>query len=191
MASTHLEPPVSEANTPAPKKSKKKLVILLAGVLLLSAGGAGAAWFIMKKPAGDEAHAEEKPAHAAKPLFTSLDAFTVNLQDPAGDRYAQIGVTLQYEKPETEAAIKDHLPALRNDILLLIAAKRIDELLSPEGKQKLAQEIQAAVGKGLGATSGGEDDEDEDEKAKNKKRKKARKVENPVQAVLFSQFIVQ
>jgi flagellar FliL protein len=194
---------MSDAQAPA-KKSPKMLVLLVAAVLLL-AGGGGAWWFLQKKngdDGDDEARVEKK--HAAKPLFTTLETFTVNLSDPRGDRFAQVGVTLQFEDPKLELEIKDHMPAIRNEILLLISSKQIEELLTVDGKLKLAQEIRVKTGRALGvdlpdlpkaapADAAGHDDADEDEpKPKKKgKRKKAPEVVNPITQVLFSQFIVQ
>ncbi|MGZ5179102.1 MAG: flagellar basal body-associated FliL family protein [Ramlibacter sp.] len=218
----------------APKKSKKLLVVAPA-VLLLAGGGAGAWYFLGHKAADGDDAAEAsvaKQKHEAKPLFTTLDPFTVNLQDPRGERFAQIGVTLQFEDPKVEMLVKDRMPAVRNDILMLISSKQIEDLLSMEGKQKLAQEIRLRAGRALGVdlpdpepakdqpaavkdtaadkesvakadAKGGEhadpaasDDEDDDKAARraaarHKKRKHKDAPENPIQQVLFSQFIVQ
>lgn len=180
---------MSEAKkSDAPHKSKKKLVTLLAGVLLLAAGGAGAAWFVLKPEAqgraGEEA-AYVAPKPARKALYQTLDVFTVNLQDPRGERFAQVGVTLQYEDADVETALKGRLPAVRNDILLLLSAKTPEELLTPEGKQQLAQQIRATVGKSLGH------EERPLGAAGDSGAPRPRKSSNPIQAVLFSQFILQ
>ncbi|MGE0330453.1 MAG: flagellar basal body-associated protein FliL [Ramlibacter sp.] len=187
------------AETPAaaPKKSRKKLIIVAALGLVLASGGAGAAWFMLRKPAdGAAAVAEKKPP--AKPVFMPLDVFTVNLQDPRGERFAQVGVTLQLKDAATEAELKERLPAVRNEILLLLSSKRIDELLSDDGKRELAQQIRARAAHGMGlkvdepavvpaavpaaaAASG----------AAVAAAPKAAPVDNPVHNVLFSQFIVQ
>ena len=137
------------AETPAdaPKKSgKKKIIILAVAGLVLAGGGGGAAWFMMgKNKAPDAAHppvAEKKPA--AKPIFKTLEIFTVNLKDPNGERYAQVGVTLQLRDSAAEKDLDERLPAVRNEVLLLLSSKRIEELLSDEGKRMLAQQIRQA-----------------------------------------------
>lgn len=138
----------------APKKKSKKLPILILGAVL-AAGGGGAAWYFMKPKApqgeGAEAAAAAAPKkEEKKAIFVPLDPFTVNLQDGRGERYAQIGLTLQLDDPVAENAVKDKLPAVRNGILLLISSKTIDELLTPEGKQKLALQVGVRAAQAIG-----------------------------------------
>ncbi|MET0311186.1 MAG: flagellar basal body-associated FliL family protein [Burkholderiaceae bacterium] len=197
----------------APKKSKKLLFIAL-GVVLLAGGGGGGAWFFMKGKA--PAHAEGAEASAAapkkeekKPIFVPLEPFTVNLQDARGERYAQIGVTLQVEDPLVENAIKDKLPAVRNGILLLISSKTIDDLLTPEGKQKLALQVGVRSAQAIGTDITDADvqpaaapvaaavpasapvDIPPGMQLIPVAAKVRKSPDNPVKNVLFSQFIVQ
>lgn len=173
------------SDAPAAEKkggSKKLIVIALVAVLAAGGGGAGAFFFLGGKAEAGEAKAETKKK-AAKPLFTTLDPFTVNLQDTRGERFAQIGITLQFEDPKLEMELKDRLPAVRNEILLLISSKEIEELLTTEGKQKLAEEIRARAAKAMGIEVAAADTGD--------KAKDGKGVPNPIHGVLFSQFIVQ
>jgi len=156
----------AEAPATAPKKSRKKLIIVVALGLVLASGGAGAAWYMLNKPAPGGAVAEKKKP-PPKPVFAPLDVFTVNLKDERGERFAQVGVTLELKDAAAEAELKERLPAVRNEILLLLSSKRIDELLTDEGKRALAQEIRTRSAAGMAA--------------------KPESVPN----VLFSQFIVQ
>lgn len=184
-----------------PKKGgKKKLVIILAALAILLAGGGGAAFFMMKKKAaaaeeGDEegdapAKVEHAPAaHAPDighpPTFVPMDAFTVNLADKDAERYAQIGVTLQVDDAKFAESMKAFMPAIRNGILMVLAHKTSEELLSRDGKEKLAEEIMREAVRPMGI----EIDDEEDGGGKKKKKKRA--VHNPVTQVLFSSFIVQ
>ena len=165
------------ATPPAPKKKFAKLILLVLGGVLLAAGGAGGAWFALGGRPAAAAHAPE-PEAPKKPLFTTLEPFTVNLHDPRGERFAQVGVTLQFDDPDMEATIKDRLPAVRNNILMLISSKQMEELLTVEGKQALADQIRTQAGRALGV----------EPKAVGKDGKP---VENPIRQILFSQFIVQ
>ena len=180
---------------PAPAKSKKMLFII-AAVLVLALGGGGAFFYISKQRAaaadGEEA-APEKAAHAdpkKAPAYLPLDNMVVNLADPGGEKVAQIGITLEVLDAHASDSVKAYLPTIRSSILMLIAQRTSEELLTQEGKQKLAADIlhQASI------PFGGSDEEHVDEAPTTKKKKPAKKVAHadfPVVGVLFSSFIVQ
>jgi len=188
--------PAAEA---APKGGgNKKLIIILAFVLLLVlGGGAGLLLILKKKPAEDgedggeqvEAPAPKK-AHAKSdhpPTFVPLDPFTVNLADRDADRFAQVGVTLEVEDPKFADQIKAYMPAVRGNILMVLSRKTAADLLTQEGKEKLAREINREAVRPMGIEL---DDEDDEDTPKKKKRRRAR-VESPITGVHFSNFIVQ
>ncbi|WP_046115789.1 flagellar basal body-associated FliL family protein [Aquincola tertiaricarbonis] len=190
---------------PAPKKGNKKLIIIIASVLLLVLGGGAAAFFLLKKPHAEAEEGEEAAAPAPKaekkvqhsldpknaPTFVPLDPFTVNLADRDAERYAQIGITLEVDDPKLPDALKAYMPAIRNNILLLLAQKTAAQLLDREGKEKLAEQIRREASRALGYEIDEEDDEAADEdKPKKKKKKRAQQV-LPISAVHFSNFIIQ
>lgn len=170
-------------------KSKAKLLIIVGIALaVLLAGGGAAAFFMSQKgndgegesaraAAGEEAEAEEQDAPKAKkkakkkaksghpPIFVSLDPFTVNLSDTDADRFAQIQLVLEVTEKTVDEELKAQLPAVRNAILLLLSSKNARELLTLEGKEKLATEVVAATAARIG--------------------------EDKVESVHFAQFIVQ
>jgi flagellar protein FliL len=187
----------------APKKGgKKMLIIILAVVLLLGLVGGGAALFLMKKASdraaaeagGDEAPAQ-RPAQSrvdpsAPPSFVPLDPFVVNLADRDADRYAQIGITLEVDDAKFSEQMKPFMPAIRNNILMILAHKSAADLLSREGKEKLAEEIARESVRPMGIEIDPPEAEEESE-TKSRKRKRRAEVHNPVRQVLFSSFIVQ
>ena len=203
------------AETPAPKKSNKKLIIIIAAaVLLLTLGGGGAFMMLKKKPIDEDDEAADShatPAKTAKaaaanaapkhdparpPAYVPLDPFTVNLADREAERYAQVAVTLELADPKTADHIKNFMPAIRNNILMVLAHKSAADLLSLEGKVKLAGEVQRASSRALGVQVGEpsaevDDEEAETTQSKKKKKKKAPDVVLPISAVHFSNLIVQ
>jgi flagellar protein FliL len=191
MATTAVPVEAAPADTPPAGKSKKKLLLIAAAaalVLLLAAGG-GAAWWMMKKsdkPAEDaeladaDEHAEEVKAKKKKkddkkhtPVFLPLEMFTVNLADREAERYAQVGITLELSDAKSGDVLKAYMPAVRNDILMLLAHKKASELQERAGKVTLANEIRRAAMKPFDDG----DSESEDDGA--------------VRAVHFSSFIIQ
>jgi flagellar protein FliL len=208
------------AEAPPPKKGKKKLIIILAAVLTLVLAGGGGAVFMLKKKAsadeeGDEAVASETdtkasakdaPKRDAKtpPAYVPLEVFTVNLADRDVERYAQVGITLELLEAKDADKLKLFMPAIRNNILMVLSHKTSQELLEREGKTKLAQEVQRAASRALGvevrepdAEAAAADDEDKPKKKGQNGDKGAKKAKKPVEAPLpilavhFSNFTVQ
>ena len=178
-----------------PGKSKKLIVIIAVVVVLLAVAGGGAAWFLSKRHAVD-AEGEAAPAKshepAVAPTFLPIDTLVVNLADNGGERFAQIGITLELADTKTSDLIKQHMPSIRNGIILLASQRTSDELLTREGKEKLAADILREVSKPLGFDEptpkkrSSRNDDEEDVQPRNRKA-----AANPVRRVLFSGFIVQ
>jgi flagellar FliL protein len=195
--------PETSEGSPAPAKSKKLLIIIGVAVLVMVLGGAGAFYFISKQRAaaaaeegGDDAAPAKAAAHAEKkapPVYLPLDPMVVNLADPGGEKVAQVGITLEVTDEKASANVKLYLPTIRSSVLLLISQRTAEELLKPEGKQRLAKDIlrKAAVPFGGDDSEEHADPVDETPKGKPSKKKKAEHDDFPVVGVLFSSFIVQ
>lgn len=195
---TKPEAEASEGEAPkAGGKSKKLLIIVAIVVVVLIAVGAGAFFYISKqRAAAAAAEGEEAPApvaaHApagAPPVYLPLETMVVNLADPGGEKVAQVGITLEVRDAHASDSVKAYLPTLRSAILMLISQRTAEELLSAEGKQKLAQDIldEAAVPFGGGSHGHAA----EEAPAGKKPKTKAPPPQYPVVKVLFSSFIVQ
>lgn len=134
--------PDSEQPAASPSK-KKKLIIIGAAALLLIAGAGGGAWFFLNAraphAAGAPAKEEHKPEKA--PVFLALDTFTVNLQADDMQQFLQVNMTLKVADEETVERLKINMPQVRNRLLLLLSSKKPAEILTVEGKKKLAAEI--------------------------------------------------
>jgi flagellar FliL protein len=188
---------------PAPKGKKKLLIIIAAAVLVLVLGGGGALWYISKQKAAALAAEEEggdgaAPTHApaaaghgdakAPPVYLPMDNMVVNLADPGGERVAQVGITLAVTDAHAGDSVKAYMPTIRSGVLMLLSRKTSEELLSPEGKQKLIEEILVETSIPFG---GGHQADAEEHPAGNKKSKKQPAAQYPVVGVLFSSLIVQ
>jgi flagellar protein FliL len=180
-----------------PAKSKKLMVIVLAAVVLLAVAGGGA-WFLLKPKAEDaDVEAVKPKAAAAPPTYLPLESVVVNLADPGGDRFVQIGITLEISDAKSADTVKSFMPAIRSGILMVVSQRTTQELLQLEGKEKLAADIKREVSRPLGFEIAEEADPEEQPapkkgaKGKADKKPKKKTEANPVQRVLFSSFIVQ
>jgi flagellar FliL protein len=172
------KPPAEGAEAAKPKS--KKMLFIIIGVVVLALAGAGAFFFLKK---GDQAEGEEGDAKSSKetakhskpatpPVFMPIESLVVNLGDQGTSRFAQVGITLQIMDAPTGEAIKALMPVLRNGILKTVSKRTSADLLSPDGKDKLAEEILELI-------------REVTDMPTNKKGY------SPVEAVLFSSFIVQ
>ena len=212
----------SDAPTAKKPGGKKKLMVMIAAAaIVLGGAGVGALLYMKNQRAAAEAaaaaaddgdatadagapKAEKKHEHNAHPVFVPMDPFVVNLADHEADRYAQIGIVLEVPDEHVGEEIKTFLPAIRNNILLLLAHKSSADLAGGEGKEKLARQIRRESLKAMGEEV---DDEDEDADAapvadaasgaasapvkKKKKKKAAEAADAPIRSVQFSSFIIQ
>ncbi len=172
------EPAASEqapAEDAQPKpKGKKMLVIIVAVVaFVVLAGGGVAVWLLTSKPhaeqkAGNGVDEEEaKEDEAAPPVYEKLDQFTVNLAD--GESYLQVEIHLLIADAKVAEKLKLRMPEVRDDIIRLLSSMTAEDLSVLEGKDTLADEIQAKVNKLLGV----------------------KRASQGVKKVLFNAFIIQ
>lgn len=172
----------AETATPVAKPKSKRL--LMVGVLLvLMAVAVAGGWLYLQKRNADimlgveEEHEEEEEevvVEMAAPVYLPLDTMVINLA-PDGDRVAQIGITLEVVDNAALERVKNYLPALRSDILLLLSQRTAEELLTNEGKEKLKADILASAAAQLKAP----------------RKPGERRMPQPVRKVHFSSFIVQ
>lgn len=192
---------VADQAPPTKKSGKRKKLLLaaVAAVVLLAIAGGAALW-LLRAPAEPDDADEATPArdvasarHAAKaPVFLPLEPFTVNLADRDSDRYVQIAVTLEIEDAHFGDRLREYMPAIRHNILMVLAQKSAAELLTPEGKDKLAREIRRESLRPLGITvDDAAQDAGDEASAKKGQRKKAAPPVYPVRSVQFASFIIQ
>lgn len=185
-------------DTPATAKPKRrKLLYILLALILLGLLAAGGALYVLKKNIAEDDHTDDDaqdtslstPARpSTPPVFLPLDNMVVNLADTGGTRFVQIGISLQIQDTKTGEAMKAYMPSIRSSVLLLISQRTSEEMLQIAGKEKLARDIVADISRIMGyrapepaGAAGGD----------RARRSSDKLPPNPVQAVLFSSFIVQ
>lgn len=156
MRSIMAEPaPAAAEAAPSPKSKKKLLLVIIAAVVLLGGGGTAAWMFLGKKPDtqvtetgkdgkpikdGKKGKSEKK--EEAKPKlpaqFVELDPpFVVNFEPGASARFLQVAVQLMTRDPHMVEFLKANTPIIRNDLLLLLGNRNVEEVSTNEGKEAL------------------------------------------------------
>jgi flagellar protein FliL len=141
-----------QAAVPETKKKNKLVLWLVLGAVLALMGGGGflaRKYFTGSQAAPDQgAGAKERAAiHNVKSVM-NLDAFLVNLGDTETTRFVKVTFRLGLddaksgEEYTSDAVI---LAATRDKIISLLSVKTAEELLSPDGKERLRSEIREKV----------------------------------------------
>jgi len=176
------EAPKENAGGAAKKGKTKLLIIAGVALTLLLGGGGAAAYFVLGKKKHDVAQVEEEeetPAEESKekveaksekaadkatakkskkkkrtgpPVFVELDMFTANLKDDDADRFIQIKLVAEVRDAPSGEMLKNMMPAVRNEVLLLLGSKEAKDIATRDGKERLAGEIVAAANKTLDGT---------------------------------------
>jgi flagellar FliL protein len=174
-----------DAEAVAGMSKKKKLV--LAGLALLAVAGGAAGWYFLSagnagagraaaKPAveeetaasGDAEQGGESAAAAVKylPFDTAL---VVNVEHTKRVRFLQVNLEVMSHDDKVLEAVKTHMPAIRNSLVLLLSNQDYKTLSSSTGKEQLRAAAREEIGKILAAN----------------------KVASNVEAVFFTGFVMQ
>jgi len=137
---------VKENQEEKPKKSKLKLIIIGVIVLLLGAGGFFG-YSKYKKANEKEAEKEEQVS-----IIIPLKSFVVNLFDKKGigKRYLKITMEIEVGKEEDKLKIENHIPQLRDTVLILLSSQTLKDINTMEGKLELKHAILLRMNQILG-----------------------------------------
>lgn len=156
-------------------KSKTKLIIFsVVGALLLVGVSVGATFFLL---GGTGSHGEQDMAEGAEeskpmapPVYLSLDPpFVVNFQYGSGVRYLQVAVEVMSRDPKGIEAVQQHMPAIRNNLVLLFSSLDFESISTREGKEKVRASVLDDIQKLLQENTG----------------------EPGIEAVYFTSFVMQ
>lgn len=190
----------TEAEAPPPRKKGKLILFIVIGVLVLVLGGGGAAYFLMKKKTVDEGEdgedapkevktkKKDKKADNTPPSFHKFDKpFTVKLQTETQEAYLQAEVQLRVLDQAALELLKQYDPELKHRIMLILLTKKASELGTAQGVQRLSNEIRETVNNTLEPPAV----KRRKDKAEVKEPSDLAAPDAPVQAVLFTSFIIQ
>lgn len=137
----------------------KKIILIAVGVLLLAGIGVGAMLFLKEEPPAEGEAAEEtteKPSNVADPIYQGLDPdFVVAFQNPQTVRFIKLSIEAMARDDDVIEAVKLHMPAIRDRVIILLSSKSEDSLLDTDGKEQLREELLAAVQDVLNENTGG------------------------------------
>jgi flagellar FliL protein len=137
-----------------PVGSKKKLILIIVIGLIIIGGGAGGAFFFMGDKSG-EPSAEVVEEVVKKAHYFSLDPpFVVNFHSDGRGRFLQITLDAMTHDEAVLDVVRTHMPAIRNDLILLFSEQDSATLVTPEGKDALRAATLATIQKVIEKESG-------------------------------------
>jgi flagellar protein FliL len=130
---------------PAKKSGKGLIMVILGAVVVLGALGFFGYRYYMGK--GHKGAAEKTGQTAIKEEVKdtlALEPFLVNLADKDESRFVKTTFQLGLAEKMKEDS-KSSVPAMRDSIITLLSSKTADQILTPQGKDKLREEIRTRV----------------------------------------------
>lgn len=125
--------------------------IILIGLLIFLVA-MGASYFLMKSLM---APLMPKTEEAAKEVtinggLVSAGEFTTNVNDPAGNRYLKVEVSLELSDKKSVDSIADYMPIIRDCILTILSSKTVVDLNDREAlKDEIKVDLNKKLGKGF------------------------------------------
>jgi flagellar protein FliL len=151
------------AATAAAAQKKKKLMMLgglIAALLLVSGGGTWALLHFLadEDPAAQQATAdapaeegEEEPAAPAEPTraqaqYLQLEpTFLANYMVKGRQHYLQLAVAVMTRDEAALKAMHEHMPLIRNRLVMLLSGEVFETLQTDEGRLRLQEKLLAAI----------------------------------------------
>lgn len=152
----------------ATKSGKTKtIVIITVGVILAVGLSVGATLYFTGAFSGDEstdeagqaksakAKAEAKSTEVKPALYMALEPeFIVNFEDQSRASFLQIKTQVMARDQAVLDALQQHMPVVRNNILLLLSGQKYEQVSTTQGKETLRGEIRKAINKVLKKETG-------------------------------------
>jgi flagellar FliL protein len=141
------------------KKSMKKLWIVIVLLVLVTAVGVtlGLSYFkgvqlVFENKDTIEDQKDQEPGEEAGPeepravvATLALEPFLVNLADRDSVRFVKTSFRLGLGKELEEKKIEMKIPAIRDSIITLLSSKTAEQIMTPQGKDKLRQQVRTRV----------------------------------------------
>lgn len=145
---------------PATGGGKKKMLILAVAAIVLIAASAGGMYFVLgggdaaEPVAGAELEGvatEEEVVEVdpeAEPIYFAMSpAFLINFEQDGRTRYLQIEMQVMSFDQAVIDKVEANMPAVRNDLILLLSDQDYPSLATVEGKDGLRKEVLDSINK--------------------------------------------
>lgn len=135
----------AEVDRKAKRKQRIKLIVLAVLLVLLSVGVTlGLLHFLVEdEPEGDPAVVEQAPPEPAsqEAIYYPLnEKLVVNYNVRGRQRFLQVEISMMFRDNAVAKALEQHMPRIRNDLIMLMSGQEFEDLQTPEGRELLRQD---------------------------------------------------
>ena len=140
--------------------AKKMIIFGVAGLVLVAIGifAGPAVMNVISPPEEPETEASEGAADVpvGPAIYQSLHPpLVVNFKDAYGDpHFMQVTMEVMGRDQEAVNAVREHIPAIRNALILMFGQAKYEEVITREGKEKMLEdarnEIQSVMTEQIG-----------------------------------------
>jgi flagellar FliL protein len=125
----------------------------------------------------------DEPVSKTNPRFVDLGTFGAHMIGEDGEQNLKTSISLKLTEPGLDEKIRASLPEIKHHVNLVLQSKRVAELSSQEGQEKLAQQLKGQIEYVMGfRNSPATDSAQADAPAVRK---------NGIAGVLFTSFVIQ
>ncbi len=200
----------TEKQAPVKKKTGKLIILAVIGMLLLSGSIVGVLYYFNSDVAeeNDAADAKEtvKDTTAAplqnKPALyiAAQPALVANFEVQTTAAYLQIDMSFMARNQQVIDVVKQHMPVIRNNVLDIMSAQKVEIVTTRVGKEQLRQAIldsvQQVVAKAMQGSGVSDKQKNTDKvQAKDKDKEQAKpggaEPHENIESVYFTSFIIQ
>lgn len=153
-----------ESNNEGGNSTMKIVIIAVVLSIVLSGGIAGGMMVFLggddnEQTASEDAEDEEEEVAEAEPteppIYHSMDPkFVASFRDKKKARFMQFSVEIMSRNDDVIKSIKQHNPAVRSNLLLLVDNQESEKMSTREGKEQLLVEITEDINQTLDSLGG-------------------------------------
>ncbi len=123
-----------------------RIIIIVVALLAAAGGGLYFTGMLDSLLGAEESSTEEGIVPPRVASYMPLDPpFVVNFTHRGALRYLQLSVELMFYDVARLELARQRMPAIRNDVIILLSGKDFDSLSTIESKEQLRREILTAV----------------------------------------------
>ncbi len=127
---------------------KKILLIVIGAIVLVGAAGITAYLLLANKAptqdgqeAASQAEKDAKRSQGPPIYYTLSPKFIVNFLKPSRARYLEVSLEVMSREEKAIDAVKQHMPVIRDRLVLLFSSQEAKSIASREGKEALRSEV--------------------------------------------------